>query len=42
MFLYKYRADSFVGGIRFNNAFFSGVEELGFGSFFSYLFKPIE
>ena len=42
MFLGEDRANSFVGGVCFDNAFLSGVEELRFGSFFSDLFKLIE
>jgi hypothetical protein len=42
MFLSKYRANSFIRGIYFDNAFFSGVKELSFGSFFRNLFKLVE
>ena len=42
MFLGKYRANSFVGSICFDNTFFSRVEELGLGSFFRDSLKLVE
>jgi hypothetical protein len=42
MLLRKNRADSFIGGVCFDNAFLSGVEELSFGSFFSDALKFVE
>jgi hypothetical protein len=42
MFLYKNYADSFIGGVCFDNALLSGVEELSFGSFFRDAFKFVE
>jgi hypothetical protein len=42
MFLRKNRADSFIGGVCFDNAFLNGVEELSFGSFFSDALKFVE
>jgi hypothetical protein len=42
MLLYKNRADSFIGGVYFNNTFLSGVKEFSFGSFFSNTLKFIK
>jgi hypothetical protein len=42
MFLYKYRANYFIGGVYLDNTFLSGVKELSFGSFLRDLLKLIE
>jgi hypothetical protein len=42
MFLRKDRADSFVGGVCFDNTFLNGVKEFSFGSFLSDTLKFVE
>jgi hypothetical protein len=42
MLLRKDRANSFIGGVYFDNTFLSGVEELNFSSFFNDMLKFVE